>query len=266
MAKSAEPKPGHGRRPDHVVSLEPSPKRVRVRFNGEFVADTTRALLVRETGHVPVYYFPPDDVATDLLRASDLRTHCPFKGEASYWTVVVDGRTAEDAVWSYRTPRGNLADLAGHMAFYWDRMDAWFEEDEEVFVHARDPHVRIDILASSRPVRVVLGGRTVAESRRARFLFETGLPTRYYLPPEDVTADLLRPSETRTACPYKGVARYWSMEIGGRLFEDIIWSYPDPVHESARIEGYLCFFNERVDAIFVDGAETAKPHTKWSDD
>ncbi len=264
MAKTAKPGPGPARRPDHVVTFEPSPKRVRVRFNGETLADTTRALLVRETGRVPVYYFPQEDVATGFLERSARRTRCPYKGEAAYWTVAVGDRRAEDAVWSYETPCEDVAGLAGHMAFYWDRMDAWFEEDEEVFVHARDPYVRIDILASSRPVRVVLGGRAVAESRRALFLFETGLPTRYYLPPGDVESDLLRPSSTRTACPYKGTARYWSMEVGGRLFQDIIWSYPNPVPESARIEGYLCFFNERVDAILVDGVEVPKPRTKWS--
>ncbi len=114
-------------------------------------------------------------------------------------------------------------------------------------------------------MRVVLGGETVAETTRARFLFETGLPTRYYMPADDVRMDLLSPAATKTRCPYKGAAVYWSATLGGALFEDVVWSYPAPIHESARIKDYLCFFNERVDEITVDGAPLEKPVTKWSE-
>ena len=131
-----------------------------------------------------------------------------------------------------------------------------------MFVHARSPRVRVDILDSSRPVRIELGSETVAETSRARFLFETNLPTRYYIPREDVSAELL-PSDTQTQCPYKGVANYHSVRVGDSIYEDIIWYYPDPVHESARIKDYLCFFNEKVDAVFVDVVEQEKPKTKW---
>ena len=119
---------------------------------------------------------------------------------------------------------------------------------------------------SSRPVRVILGGETVAETRRARFLFETRLPTRYYIPQEDVRMDLLAPSDKATACPYKGKARYWSAKIGDQVFPDIVWSYPEPIPECPKIKGYLCFFNEQVDAILVDGVEVPRPVTKWSKD
>jgi uncharacterized protein (DUF427 family) len=254
--------PGSEQKPDHRVTFEPCAKRIRVLFAGETIADSTDALLLRETGHTPVYYFPWENVRKDLLIPSDRRTYCPFKGAASYCTVQVSGRSAEDAVWTYEDPYDEVAGIAGYMAFYWDRMDKWMEEDEEVFVHARDPYTRIDILKSKRPVRILAGGEVVAESERAVFLFETGLPVRYYLPRGDVRMDLLVPSETVSRCPYKGTASYWSLAAGG--YEDIAWCYSKPVRESARIRDRICFFNERVDEISVGGVPVAKPTTKWS--
>ncbi|MDQ3966496.1 MAG: DUF427 domain-containing protein, partial [Actinomycetota bacterium] len=141
--------------------------------------------------------------------------------------------------------------------------DAWYEEDEEVFVHPRDPYHRVDILDSSRHVRVLVNGEVVAETDRPELLFETGLPTRYYIPPEDVREELLVPSDTTTQCPYKGVASYWSVDAGGELFEDLSWYYPEPLPEAAKISGLLCFFNERVD-LEVDGEKQPRPRTRWS--
>jgi uncharacterized protein (DUF427 family) len=115
-------------------------------------------------------------------------------------------------------------------------------------------------------VRVVIGGEIVAETKRARFLFETRLPTRYYIPPEDVRMDLLIASDKVTACPYKGTAQYYSVRIGERVFPDIVWCYPDPIPECPKIKGYLCFFNEHVDAILTDEAELPRPLTPWSKD
>ena len=232
-------------------------------FGGETVVDTTDGLILHERGHVPVYYLPRADADMALLTRTEHSTHCPFKGDASYFTVNAGGKSAENAVWSYELPFDEAAGIKDYLAFYWGRMDAWYEEDEEVFVHARSPRVRVDILDSSRPVRVALGGITVAETVRARFLFETGLPTRYYIPRDDVIGELL-PSDTRTDCPYKGAASYHHVRVGAKVFEDVVWYYPDPVHESARIKDYLCFFNEQVDAVFVDGVAEEKPRTKWS--
>jgi len=259
----AGPGPGYRERPEHFVEFEPCGKRLRVAFAGETIADTTKALILFEAKHVPVYYFPRADVAMDRLRASDHSTHCPFKGDASYFSVVAGGRTADNAVWSYELPFDEVAGIKDYLAFYWDRMDHWYEEDEEVFVHARSPRVRIDILDSARPVRIVLGGATVAETTRARFLFESGLPTRYSTPRADVSAELV-PSDSETRCPYKGTAGYYSVKVGATLYPDIVWYYADPVDESARIKDYLCFFNEKVDAVLVDGVEQTKPRTKWS--
>lgn len=263
MTGTAGPAPGYADRPEHFVEFAPSPKRIRAIFGGETIIDTTAALILHERGHVPVYYVPRQDVAMERLHPTDHATHCPFKGDASYFDLVVGEDKAENAVWSYEFPFDECAGLKDYVAFYWSKMDRWFEEDEEVFVHARSPRVRVDILDSSRPVRVELGGITVAETTRARFLFETGLPTRYYIPRDDVIGELL-PSESRSSCPYKGDASYHHVRVGAKTFEDIVWFYPEPVHESARIRDYLCFYNEKVDAVYVDGVAEAKPRTKWS--
>ena len=244
--------------------LEPSPRRVRAVFAGETIADSRRMMLLHESAHVPVYYFPLEDLRQDLLVESTHTTHCPHKGDAAYRSVRVGERSAEDAVWSYPEPIASAADLAPYAAIYWNKMDAWYEEDEEVFVHARDPYARVDAVLSSRAVEVVLGGATVASSRRPRFVFETGLPTRYYLPAEDVRMDLLEPSETLTRCPYKGQARYWRARVGARAYDDIVWSYPKPVPECPTIKDLMCFYNEHVDAILIDGEAEEKTPTPWS--
>jgi uncharacterized protein (DUF427 family) len=249
------------RRPsaDHPVWTEPYPRRVRAFLDGVAVADSDRALLLLEAMHLPVYYFPPEDVRTDLLEPTDRSTHCPYKGDASYWSVIVGDRVARDAVWSYQDPLPGRADIKGRLALYWHRMDAWFEEDDEVFVHPRDPYHRVDVLSSSRHVRVAVAGQTVAETRRPWLLFETGLPTRYYLPKADVRLGLLVPTDRQTQCPYKGRARYWS--VGAE--RNIAWSYPFPIPECPKIQNLVAFFNERAD-IWVDGELQPKPETPWS--
>jgi uncharacterized protein (DUF427 family) len=256
--------PGFAKNPDYRVDFEPSPRRVRVEFNGEIIADTTAAMLMRETRHTPVYYFPRADVKMAALQRTEHSSYCPFKGDASYWTIAVEGREAENAVWSYENPFEEKTEIKDYVSFYWGKVDHWYEEDEEIFVHPRDPHKRIDVVPSHRPVRVMLGGQQIAETTRAHFLFETGLPTRYYLPSDDVRTDLLEPSDTHTQCPYKGIASYWTAVVGSRRFEDIVWSYPQPIPECPKIKDYLCFFNEHVDAIFVDGAEIPRVETAWS--
>jgi len=245
--------------PGYRIDFEPCAKRVRTAFAGETLADSTQVRLLHETRHLPVYYFPRRDLRMDLLQASGHKTFCPFKGEASYWHVAAGGRRAENAVWSYETPFEEVAGIKDYMAFYWNRMDAWFEEDEEVLVHARDPYVRIDVLDSHRPLEIVLGGETVASTTNGRFLFETGLPTRHYIPRADVRMELLEPSERRSACPYKGEAGYFSVRLGGRRYEDIVWTYADPLPEVAKIRDLLCFYDEKVDAVILDGRDAPKP-------
>jgi uncharacterized protein (DUF427 family) len=248
---------------DHPIWTEPYPRRVRAFLDGVAVVDSTRTLLLLEARHLPVYYFPPQDVRTDLLEPTDKRTRCPHKGDASYWSVRVGDRVVGDAVWSYQDPLPERTDIKGYLAFYWNRMEAWFEEDDEVFVHPRDPYHRVDVLSSSRHVRVAVAGQTLAESRRPWLLFETGLPTRYYLPKADVRMDLLTPTESETQCPYKGKARYWSARVGEVVEEDLAWSYPFPIPECSKIANLVCFYNERAD-IWVDGELQPKPETPWS--
>lgn len=235
------------------MTIEPSPKRVRVMANGKTVADSLCMLLLLEKGHFPVYYFPRDDVRMGLLHATNHRTHCPHKGDASYWTLTVGNRSVENAVWSYEQPLPQAERIKGWLAVYWDKVDHWFEEDEEIFGHPRDPYHRVDVRPSVREVRVLFDGETIAQTRRAMFLFETGLPTRYYIPPDDARMDLLTPSRTSSICPYKGKASYWSVRVGDRVAEDAVWSYMEPLPECPRIKGHLCFYPEKVDRLEVEG-------------
>ncbi len=251
---------------DYNVVIEDSPRRVRVMFNGETVADSIAMKIMHETNHIPVYYFPVGDVRTDLLQKTDHSTHCHYKGDASYWNIRVGERTVENAVWSYEHPIDAIPELEGLMAFYWNKVDHWYEEDEEIFVHLRDPYHRIDTTPSSRHVQVMLGGEIVADTKRAIFLFETRLPTRYYIPKEDVRLDLLSDSDLTTACPYKGRASYYSAALADTQFENIVWTYRDPIAECPKIKNLLCFFNENVDKIIVDGEVIPKTMTHWSKD
>jgi uncharacterized protein (DUF427 family) len=234
-------------------------RRVRNVLNGVTVADSAKVWLLHEAGRLPIFYFPVEDVRQDLLVASDHHTESPLKGTASYWHIQVEDRVAQNAVWRYLNPPPQSPPVKDYVAFYWHKLDHWYEEDEEVFGHARDPHKRIDVLPSSRHVRVVLGGETVADTRRARLLLETGIVTRFYIPFEDVRKDLLLPTDTHTRCPYKGQASYWSVQIGDRVYKDVVWSYPNPLPESLHIAGMLSFYNERVDAIYLDDELFPKP-------
>jgi len=249
---------------EHWVQMEESPRRVRVIFAGAAVADSKQAMLLREARRLPVYYFPKRDLRMELLLPTGHTVRCPYKGEASHWTIRVGERAAENAAWSYLHPPPECAGIRGYMAFEWGKMDRWLEEEEEIFVHARDPYKRVDVLQSSRHVRVLVGGETAAETRHPRLLFETNHPTRYYIPREDVKMELLEPSATASRCPYKGAASYWSVKIGDKLFPDLVWSYQEPIAECPRIKGLLCFFQEREAVIYVDGARVETPKTNWS--
>lgn len=242
------------------ISFEPLNRRVRGVLGDTTVVDSLDAALMLEQGHVPVYYFPKSDVRMDLLSPATHTSHCPHKGDARYWSLNAGAGLIDHAAWAYPQPLPHLALIADKIAFYWHAMERWFEEDREVFVHPWDPRKRIDVVESSRPVEVMVNGEVVARSRRARWLHETDLPVRFYLPPEDVRTEVLTPSDKRTRCPYKGEAVYWTARVGGREIADLVWSYPEPVEECPRIKGLLCFFNELVDDITVDGKSTAG---KW---
>jgi uncharacterized protein (DUF427 family) len=244
--------------PRSALYLEPTPKRIRVKLAGETIADSRRAMLLHESGLQPIYYFPPEDVRREVLEPSDRHTRCPKKGEASYFTLRVGERVVKDGAWYYPSPLDGAPPIKDLIAFYWDRVDRWLEEAEEVAVHPRDPYHRIDVIRSERHVRVSLDGRLLAESRRATALFESNLPPRWYLPREDVVAEL-EPSDAITRCPYKGTAGYYS----AAGVKDLIWYYEEPLPEAGQIKGLLCFFNEKVD-LELDGALQPRPETPWS--
>lgn len=215
--------------PQHKLLFHEFPRRVRGRFEGETVLDTTRGRLLHETGILPVFYAPVEDLERALLEESD------HSRTQSGTTPPTD-----DASW-----------LRGYAAVYWDAMDSWFDEEQEIRGHLRDPYHRVDIRRSSRHVRVTAHGETIAESRQPVVLFETGLgallPAARRRPPR-----LLEASDTETVCPYKGTANWWSLSLGDRSIDDAAWSYPEPLDEAREARDHISFFGEGI-AVEVDG-------------
>lgn len=253
---------GHAVSEDVPVIVEPADRRVRVEFNGVVVADSRRAALLYELRYTPRYYFPADDIRTDLLTPSGRVTDSWCKGRAAWWDLTVGERRAPASVWGYPDPIAGCPDIAGMRSLVWDAMDHWFEEEDEVYVHPKDRYSRLEVRDARRHVEVRVDGALVAESDRPRILYEGQIFPRYYLPPLDVRRDVLRPSATRTSCPYKGDALYYSVDAGSGLREDLAWSYPHPTVEASRVAGYLCFFQEHCD-IAVDGEPLGHPESKW---
>lgn len=241
--------------------MEPSAKRLRTYLGGVCVADTLQPMLVWEIPFYPAYYFPVSDVRMDLLAPDGGVRQDPIRGDGRTFTVRAGGKEATGAALRYEdSPVAELRDL---VRFDWDAMDGWFEEDEEVFRHPRDPYKRVDILASTRQVRVEIDGVTIADSSSPRFLFETGLPVRYYLPKTHVRMDLLEPTDKATQCPYKGQASYWTVRAGDQVYPDLAWSYRSPFPESQKIASMIAFYNEKVD-IYLDGVLQPRPVTHFT--
>ena len=238
---------------------EPTPRWVRVKFNDEIIADSKNALLVwKGGGHWLDYYFPKSDVKMDYLEESGREG-----GERTNFRVKVGDRSADNGAFSYTNPDASKVDVKDYVTFRWEKMDHFYEEDEEIFKHPRDPYHRIDTVPSTRHVRIDIDGVTVADSKRPYLLFETSLPTRYYLPQDDVNMDALSSTETHSTCPYKGTASYWSVNVGDSVYKDIVWGYPAPISEAPKIKDRVCFFNEKVD-IYIDGDLQPRPQTAWS--
>ncbi|MFN6979100.1 MAG: DUF427 domain-containing protein, partial [Gemmobacter sp.] len=246
--------------PGYVVFTMPCAKRIRVQACGQIVADTTRALILFESDHIPIYYFPLADIRMDLMENSTYTCDSPFKGTARHYSLRGAGEAGEAILWHYDRPIPECPDISGHASFYWHEVEKWFEEDEEVFVHVRDPFRRVDCLASSRRVTVELGGQVVAETTRAVFVFETGLPVRYYMPAADIRA-AMSPSSLVTRCPYKGAAGYHHVTVGDMRHDNLVWHYDEPVHEVAPIKGLHAFVHERVDRLLLDGVAVERPAT-----
>jgi uncharacterized protein (DUF427 family) len=243
---------------DHV---EPVPRRVRATLAGHVVLDTTRALYVWEWPNYPQFYVPLDDVDPSVLVDEDHAQHV-HRGHTQLYSLAVGELVRPSAVRVYVD--SVLEGLTGTARFEWDALDSWFEEDEEVFVHPRNPYTRVDALRSTRHVRIELEGVVLAESSSPVMVFETGLPTRYYLNQTEVDFSHLTKTDTVTSCPYKGTtSNYWSVQLGDTEHRDLAWSYDFPTRALLPIAGMVAFYNEKVDVV-LDGERRERPQTHFS--
>lgn len=240
------------------VKVEQGQKRVRVYFQNKLVADTLRPLLVWESPFYPTYYVASDDVLAELKPTGESE-HSPSRGDAQVQDVVVGGLTVAGK--ARTVPESPMEELRDAVRFDFDAFD-WFEEDEPIYTHPRDPYSRIDVLASSRHFRAELDGVVLADSPSSMILFETGLPPRYYVPITALNQEVLRSSETVTHCPYKGAATYWSAQVGDQLYKDLIWGYRTPFPEVQKIGGLAAVYNEKVD-IYIDGVLQERPKKRY---
>ncbi len=264
------------------LRYEPTAKRIRATLGGRTVLDTTRAMLVWEPRRVvPTYAVPDDDILAGISpRASTTATEDSSAGimlpDLSK-TPVFDPRTPFDVRTTQGEPielrvagtdavasgfRPHDPGLAGYVILAFADFDSWFEEDDEIISHPHDPYGRIDVRGTSRHVQLMLDGHMLADTTRARMLFETNLPARYYLPMEDVVAPLV-PSSTTSMCSYKGHATWYSAVLGDRTVEDIVWQYKLPLSDAAEVKDYAAFLDERLDLI-IDGEQQERPVTPWS--
>jgi uncharacterized protein (DUF427 family) len=244
-----------------VDQRAPVPRRIRAMVAGHVVLDTTAALYLWEWTHYPQYYIPAADIDPGVL-VDEQHEQKLRRGTARRHAIRVGDDLRPAAVRVYQEDA--RLGLAGYARIEWDSVDAWYEEDEQVFVHPRDPYTRVDALRSTRRVRVELDGVVLAESDSPVLVFETGLPTRYYLNRTDVDFSLLRPTDTVTACPYKGTTSgYWSVQIGDTVHSDLAWTYDFPTRQLLPVTGLIAFYNEKVDLV-LDGKPLERPNTHFS--
>ncbi len=235
--------------PAHKILFQPDARRLRAFVGDALVFDTTGVRLLHETGIRPVAYVPLDDFDMSLLERTRSSTHCPFKGDASYWTLHAGDDVRADAVWAYEEPLEQAAWLRGYAALAPATADRWMVEDEQVAGHLRDPYHRVDVHSSTRPVRVSVGDDLIAQTQRPVLVFETSMPVRAYVPRGDLVAGHLAPSPTRSTSPYMGDATHWHVQAGGERFPDAAWSYELPIAEAMKVAGYVCF---EADGISVE--------------
>lgn len=259
------------------LRIHPIHKRIRALLEDSTVVDSTEALVVWEPRRVvPSYAVPRADVAAELVPYTGAIPEPPVPPEGR--PLLLDPRVPFSVHLGPGTPLSLRVgehelpavafqsvdpDLEGCVVLDWDAFSAWFEEDEQVIGHPHDPFDRIDCRRSSRRVVVSYDGDVLADTTRATFLFETPLPTRYYIPRDDVRMDLLSPTDSTTTCAYKGHASYWSANLGDEILRDIAWSYEDPLLDALPVKDHIAFFDERVD-VTVDGEALRRPVTPWS--
>jgi uncharacterized protein (DUF427 family) len=245
--------------------VEPYHRRIRGMASSETVVDSRRVEIIHEHGRLPSFLFPRADVRTERLEPSSHATSSDNKGEATWWDLRIGDELRENAVFEYTSPPASASMLKGLLGIEWAAMDEWLEEDEPAIVHPRDPYHRVDVLETSRHLRVSINGEAVAETSRALVIYETGLPPRWYFPREDVHEAKLTEGGKRTGCAYKGFADHLSVQTDRGTEQDIAWTYPDPRRDVARVKDRIAFYNERVD-LEVDGELQEKPMTPFHPD
>lgn len=235
------------------LRYEPTAKRIRAFLGDELAVDSVNAILIWEPGQfVPTYAVPVSDVGIPLTPAGT------DSAETAHFTTAPKHATLGSQVWLGSSSGGRGlgllpedSDLSGYVILDFGSFERWFEEADEIFGHPRDPFHRVDVRRTSRRIQVLMGDQVLADTRQGKLVFETMLPTRYYLPPQDMLV-ALAPTPTSTICPYKGEASYWSFEAAGEVVQDLIWSYEDPLDGAAALKGYLGFYDEKVD-LLLDG-------------
>jgi len=233
----------------------PTARRVRAIHNHTIIVDTTKTLFVWEHPYYPQIYVPYNVLQNCSARDKKEITK-DDKTAAALVEITIPAKHGLDEVKTDRSLRfsddESNGPLAGMIRIEFGSMDEWLEEDLPIYVHPKDPFKRVDILTSTRPIEVKVAGKTVAKTTTSAHLYETGLPTRYYMPLSAVDQSVLRPSDLVTKCPYKGEAEYYHVVVDGQSKENIVWYYRLPTHESAAVAGLVCFYNEKVD-IILDG-------------
>ncbi len=239
-----------------VWRFEPTDRWVRATVHGETIADSKKAMLMSESIGELDYYFPESDIRMDLLEESDYTETSGYRGIRKFWNLRINGGIIENAAWTYEL-KEKRPDFTGYVALKWDAVEHWYEEEEETFFHPRNPYHRVDMIQSSRHVEVLVDGVKVADTTHPFLLFETSLPTRYYIPEADVDQKYLTATDSQTICPYKGFASYYNVTVNGETYEDILFTYPDPIPEAPKLKGTVAFWPEKDERIqiLVDGEQ-----------
>lgn len=239
----------------HIPMISaPTGTRIRAYHSDELIADSRSALLFRESPFKISYAFPEKDVNMSYLEKIDKEVESPSKGRMIFYNLVSPGSAevhAQRAAFAYPDLKDDTSDLRGYVILKWNAMDSWYEEDEQMIGHPRDPFTRIDVRKSSAHVVVTFNGAVIADSAQPRILMETGLPIRYYIPEEDVNWKYLVAIDKTTVCPYKGTSRYWSISVEGQKAPETAWAYPEPLQDADRVKDMVCFYQEKL-KVYVD--------------
>jgi uncharacterized protein (DUF427 family) len=243
--------------PNQQVVFAPTGTKIRAEFDTEVVAESRNAMLLRESPFRLVYGFPKVEVTSSALQARSETDHAGGLGAVRYWDLITDGTRREQALYEYLDTREGVPDLRGYLFVEWASANRWFEEEEQLIGHPRDPFTRIDVRQTAYHIQVELEGVTVADTSRPLVLAETGVPIRYYVPSDDITWYYLIDSETTSSCAYKGRARYWHLQVNGTVHEDLVWAYLEPLQDATLVKDALCFYQEKL-TLRIDGEVEAR--------